>query len=735
MTARRAGAVDQIVFRWDGANPLGNTGFGPVAWSGERSEVARLFRPISHLLRSAGRDTSPALVRLVSDDSPTAMLVHRRPWRGHGGRQDTLCHALYGPEESLDAETCLGLYDWNWEGSGIPVGEVRGALDPVPLAALGESALAGGRQLAGRLAHAAPELTAVAAEVLRNPGGLYTVLDRMGDDGPCCLLWGLYGIFSRALPRAWTFATHDTADSRQLGFMFVSRWPSSPDQDGPRVRTDPWEPPDDRPREVAEQLVRGYLRAVARGDAHEFELADALLAALSHPGAARDGRMLVAAAEDALASLERRAPRERRAHPVQPEGERHERGRPMAERHEPGRPVSERAPVDELFGGPSASSSLSSYGSSRGSSFDPQPQPFPAARAETPAPPTMPPPPPPPTTGAPRAEALPVVRPTWPEPSGVRRRLPVLGRKPAALGADVLAARLQACRDEREEADVLGDAGDTDLLRVLVSEPSYTALTLIVRRIADRWPDWPPAERRQLCRAVLRQDLLLARRAPQAPGDPDEPVRAANAAALYRWAVRPFAAEPDVGEQLAELLPRMYRGDDRVKLATAEQILTGRDDPGITFQVWQELLRRSPASSGRLQAPPEQPPPTQSASRMPGRQDPRPLEPQRQEPERHPSERHGSPRNAPEPRRHGPEPGRQVHRDPEPPPAPTSQPQTRTRYAPDDPERSRRAPRQPAGAPGHASQGAAGHGRNFLFALAGFGVLVITLLVWIVARS
>lgn len=327
-----------------------------------------------------------------------------------------------------------------------------------------------------------------------------------------------------------------------------------------------------------------------------------------------------------------------------------------------------------------------------------------------------------------------MVRPTWPEPGGGRRRLPVLGRKPAPLGADLLSARLQACRDEREEADVLRDAGDTDLLRVLVSEPSYTALTLIVRRIADRWPDWPPAERKQLCRAVLRQDLFLARRTREAPGDPDEPVRAANAAALYRWAVRPFAAEPDVGEQLAELLPRMYRGDDRVKRAAAEQILTGGDDPGITFQVWQELLRRAPAPSGRLPEPPEQLPPTQSASHMPGRQDLRRPEPQRHEPERHGFERHDPPRSAPGPRRHGPEYGRPVHRAPDPPPTPTAQPQTITHYAPTDPERSQRRPRQAADGPGHASQGAAGHGRTFLFALGGFGVLVVTLLIWIVAR-
>lgn len=756
MTARQAGTVDQIVFRWDGANPLGNTGFGPVAWSGERSQVARLFKPISHLLRSAGRDTSPALVRLVSDDSPTAMLVHRRPGRGVGGRQDTLCHALYGPEDSLDPETCLGLHAWDWEGSAIPLGEVRGPLEPVPLAALGESALEGGQRLAGRLREAKPVLTAVAAEVLRNPGALYTVLDRMGGDGPCRLLWALHGIFSRVLPQAWTFATHDTAESRQLGFMFVSRWSSSPDQDGPRVRTDPWEPPDDRPREVAEQLVHGYLGAVERGDAHEFELADALLAALPGHGAVRDSRALVFAAEDALTSLERRAAWERRAHPVSPS----EREWPERDRPHLGRSVAEPSPSD-----------VSIRPASLSSSFDPVP--VPEARAETAASATTR-----STTVAPAVtEALPVVRPAWPEPSGQPRWQSVLGRRSAPQGTDLLPARLRESRNERDRVDAIRNAGNDGLLAVLASNPSYDVLTLVVHRIADRWQDWTAADRKKLCETVLRRELFLARHNPPVGDGPDEAVRAANAAALYRWAVRPFAAEPDIGKELGKLLPRLLHGPDPTGRGAAEQILTGAGDPGITFQVWQKLLRGPTAPSGPPPGLPGQPEPALPVSHMSPSHDPRPRDhdgdeprdrgPQNRDPEhrdpqhrdldRRESQRHdprpGDPERrdprSPEPRPHEPRPhkpwrpesgsasdhGKHVRRDPDPRRVTTTQPQTRTHYPPDDQGRSRRDQRRYSRAWGHASGRAAGDGRAFVLALGGFGILVVILLVVIIVVS
>ncbi|GGW56379.1 hypothetical protein [Streptomyces xantholiticus] len=761
MTARQAGTVDQIVFRWDGANPLGNTGFGPVAWSGERSQVARLFKPISHLLRSAGRDTSPALVRLVSDDSPTAMLVHRRPGRGVGGRQDTLCHALYGPEDSLDPETCLGLHAWDWEGSAIPLGEVRGPLEPVPLAALGESALEGGQRLAGRLREAKPVLTAVAAEVLRNPGALYTVLDRMSGDGPCRLLWALHGIFSRVLPRAWTFATHDTAESRQLGFMFVSRWSSSPDQDGPRVRTDPWEPPDDRPREVAEQLVLGYLGAVERGDAHEFELADALLAALPGPGAVRDSRALVFAAEDALASLERRTARERRAHPVSPS----EREWPEREWPHLGRSAAEPSQSD-VSTRPASSSS-----------FDPPT--VPEARAEEAASATTP-----STTAAPAVtEALPVVRSAWPEPSGQPRRLSVLGRRPTPQATDLLLAELRDSRNERDRVAAIRNAGNDGLLVVLASNPSYDVLTLVVHRIAERWQDWTAAERKKLCESVLRRELFLARHNPPFGGGPDEAVRAANAAALYRWAVRPFAAEPDIGKELGRLLPRLFHGTDPTGRGAAEQILTGADDPGITFQVWQKLLRGATAPSGPPPGLPGQPEP---ALPLPPSHDPRPhdhegqeprdhglrgRETQRREPPHRDSEgrdpqrrqpgpggpegrdpRHREPRSpeprSPEPRPHNPWPpgsgsgsgsasdhGKHVRRDPDPRRVTATQSQTRTHYPPDDQGRSRRDQRRSSRTWGHASGRAAGDGRAFVLALGGFGILVVILLVVVIAVS
>ncbi|QIP84093.1 hypothetical protein GLX30_08605 [Streptomyces sp. Tu 2975] len=763
MTSRHTGTVDQIVFRWDAANPMGNTGFGPVAWSGERSEVVRLFRPVTHLLRSAGPDTSPALVRLVSEDSATALLVHRTSGRGLGGRQDTLCHALYGAERSLGPETCLGLRTWDWEGSGIELGEVRGALDPVPLGALERSALEGGRRLAGGLRRTEAELTAVAAEVLRDPAALHTVLDRAGDDGPCLLLWALYGIFGKVLPQPWTFATHDTAESRRIRFMFVSRWSSSPDQDGPRVRTDPLQAPDGRPRDVAERLVRAYLYAVERGDAHEFELADALSTALPRGVTVGDSHALLAASEDALAVLERRAGPDRSG----PRAGR-DRSDPRPYRPEPSAADPYRAepsaPAEYRTGDASASGSYRAEPSwpaeyrTEPSASASSAMPFATSPAHDPRPPVAPAPGP--------SGRLPVVRPTWPEPDGERRRRPVLGRRSAPRETGSLPARLLNCRDERELADTIRESGNGDLLTVLEGDPSYDVLTLVVRRIAESWPDWTAGERKRMCDAVLGRRLYLAPGASAARGGPDHAVRAANAASLYRWAVRPFAAEADVGHRLERLLPELCGGVDPIGRGAAEQILTGRTDPGITLPVWQTLVRRWMTSPGLSPShvthePPEPP------ARAPERLEQRPLAPERPpgppEYREHPEWPGGHARRTPEPPRdpvpprrpeHArrtaepprpeqdrrtaapdrPETGRYPLRDPEPRGGATAQPQTRTVYPPGEPVRPGTDDRG-SSRNGHRSSMTAGNGRGFVLALGGFGAVLVVLIVVLAVTS
>lgn len=845
MTSRHTGTVDQIVFRWDAANPMGNTGFGPVAWSGERGDVVRLFRPVTHLLRSAGPDTAPALVRLVSEDSATALLVHRTSGRGLGGRQDTLCHALYGPERSLGPETCLGLHGWDWEGSGIALGEVRGALDPVPLGALERSALEGGRRLAGGLRRTEAELTVVAAEMLRDPAALHTVLNRAGDDGPCLLLWALYGIFGRVLPHPWTFATHDTAESRRITFMFVSRWSSSPDQDGPRVRTDPLQAPAGRPQEVAERLVRAYLLAVERGDSHEFELADALSMAVPPGAAVRDSRALLAASEDALAALERRAgrgrsePRPYRQEPSAADAYYADEPSTAASfrADEPSTPASFRAggpPASAAYGadgpttpyraGPPGSaeygaepSTPAAYrtderavpepvsersvpdGSRRAGGpggalpFDepdrsPSATPFVTPPVQETRPPVTPPPGPP--------GRLPFVRPTWPEPEGERRRRPVLGRR-SARETGSLPARLAECRDERELADTIRQSGNGDLLTVLEGDPSYTVLTLVVRRIAEGWPDWTAGERKRLCDAVLGRRLYLAPGGSAARGGPDKPVRAANAAALYRWAVRPFAAEPDVGSRLERLLPELCGGTDPIARGAAEQILTGPADPGITLPVWQALVRRwmtyplplpparetpkSPEPPARpaerpepLPRLPEQPPGPPEYRERPGdraggpeRVTDRPRRPpdHADRPE-WPGDRAGRPpdrADRPEwptdrPRRtpdqaDRPEwPGDQPRRTPEPVRRPEPE-----RHVREPGRRLRRDPGSPGGAAqpqtrttypsgepgrsgndhgGHRSSGVtSGNGRGFVLALGGFGAVLVVLIVVLAVAS
>ncbi|OII66006.1 hypothetical protein BJP40_14900, partial [Streptomyces sp. CC53] len=482
-------AVDQVVFRWDTENLSGTTGFGPVACSCPPERADDLFRRTGALLRGTGEVTAPALLRLERADE--VLLVRRAPWRDAGGRASTLCHALLGPAAVLDPATCLGLHHWSWQGTDLPLADVRGRLPRVAEAPLVAAADEGLRALTAALPRVRHELTGAVAEFLRHPTASFTLLDPRGD-AACPVLWGLHGIFGGQAVRGWTFATHDTDETDRLRFVFVSRWSGAAAAAGNRRRTDPAERCGDRAETVAETLVRHQLRA-------EYAVGEALQRVASR---AR-GMPLLAQAEAALPLL---------------------RPAPQAPPAEPVRTV-------------------------------------------------------PPERPAPAGDRSPLGRRPDAARGGGPRRGPERGDVRAALDDP----------HAPHAAETLSRASDDELVRALRLGARHDGLALVVREAAARWPGWGREQRTALCAVVLRMELFVTERAGPGP-HPDDAVRAADAAALYEWAVRPLLGDPDLAAEVTLLLPRLFTSPHGAARAAVRHI-TDAPSPGLPETAWQALLK------------------------------------------------------------------------------------------------------------------------------------------------
>ncbi|MFJ7957587.1 hypothetical protein ACIQ62_15010 [Streptomyces sp. NPDC096319] len=307
---RTENEVDQIVFRWDSENLTGNTGFGPVAWSGPRDEAENLFQVSGPVLRASGDETRPALIRLHKRAG--VVLIRRLPFKEADGGTSVLCHALVGSPALLDPAVCLGLHAWTWEGAAaVDLAGVRGRLPVVPEEVLVPATGRGQGELDDTLPYAQEELVGAVAELLRRPDDRFTVLDERGDTA-CAVLWGLHSMFGALIDRRWTFATHDTVELPAIRFAFVGRWSGAASRNTDRRRVDPRERCGDRAEEIADRLVRHHLRGVAEAAGGEYAVGSALHAA----AAARRAPLLETAARavDALDGASRRpAPRQAQA--------------------------------------------------------------------------------------------------------------------------------------------------------------------------------------------------------------------------------------------------------------------------------------------------------------------------------------------------------------------------------------------------------------------------------------
>ncbi|MEV7084511.1 hypothetical protein AB0O07_01185 [Streptomyces sp. NPDC093085] len=631
LNTRQEEPIDQIVFRWDTENSLGTTGFGPVAWSCDRDTAEALFTASAPLLRTTAAETVPALLKLKYRDR--ALLVHRAPVAAADGRSGTVCHALVGPVSTLDPETCLGLHTWAWQGGRPPLGEVSGVLEPVRPAALLAGAEEGRRALLAGLPELAEPLTALAAELIRNPGQKFTVLDGYGGDAPCRLLWGLCSIFSGLFPEGdWTFATHDTIETPATRFVFVRRWPGPAPRSTDRLRTDPAERTDDRARQVAAGLVEHYLRRIARREGREYEVAGALarVAATRRPGARGP---FLDTAEEALAWLtvrrprggerapEARSPEVREAtgrgayeeRPPSPRRVPYDRDHPY-EPPEPPVPPDADVPYDLNRDPHGADDPYAQrreerngdrpdrYGDRRGERYgapppgDPYP-PGPSRTAPAPAPaappaPVRQPSPTPRKQGRQMYRRVPPQWPAAPESSGI---LPI--RRKITVESDHLLSVLHAFRGPdapaREVREALRGSGSKALLRAVEEEGlGYAAVTALLEEIATRYANWPRSRSQELCEALLRRELFLGERPwPETIGTPNRETRAANAAALYGWAVGPMVRLAPVRARLLELLPRLSCDAAGAGRAAVEQILENEKAPGLGKEIWLAILR------------------------------------------------------------------------------------------------------------------------------------------------
>ncbi|WP_328489311.1 hypothetical protein [Streptomyces zaomyceticus] len=205
---------------------------------------------------------------------------------------------------------------------------------------------------------------------------------------------------------------------------------------------------------------------------------------------------------------------------------------------------------------------------------------------------------------------LPSAEPAWTGAGGAGGRpWPRLrGRGREREAETGLVHKLPTARSSDEARALVERAGSRELLDALRRPQAYVVLTLLLRETARRLPSWEHPLRRELCEVALGRELWAV--GPAGGGaDPTEPAeeqRAANAAELHRWAVRPLLSGGDapVGT-VGELLSRLRRSPAPSAREAFWLIVEG-ERPGLPEAVWLGLLREAygvPRTAPRPGAP------------------------------------------------------------------------------------------------------------------------------------
>ncbi|MFD4318486.1 hypothetical protein [Streptomyces sp. NPDC058548] len=190
---------------------------------------------------------------------------------------------------------------------------------------------------------------------------------------------------------------------------------------------------------------------------------------------------------------------------------------------------------------------------------------------------------------------LPLVAPAWTGPGAASGRAwaAVRGRGREREAETGLVHKLPAARTVDEARELVERGGNRELLDSLRRPQAYVVLTLLLREAARRLPSWEHPLRRELCEVAIGQEFWAVAPAGASadPSDPPEEQRAANAAEVHRWAVRPLLAGGDapVGT-VGELLARLRTS--RVPSARETFWLIVDDErPGLPEAVWLTLLK------------------------------------------------------------------------------------------------------------------------------------------------
>ncbi|MEV8588231.1 hypothetical protein AB0424_14990 [Streptomyces sp. NPDC051180] len=192
---------------------------------------------------------------------------------------------------------------------------------------------------------------------------------------------------------------------------------------------------------------------------------------------------------------------------------------------------------------------------------------------------------------------LPGVAAEWTGPGRERGRpwARVRGKGKEGEAETGLVHKLPTARDGEEARELVERAGSRELLDVLPRPLEYPVLTALLQEIGRRLPAWEHPLRRELCEVVLARELWAV--APPGAGahppEPPQEQRAANAAELYRWAVRPLLGGGDARlGAVAALLSQLRTSPEPSARETFWLIVDG-DRPGLPEAVWLTLLKEA----------------------------------------------------------------------------------------------------------------------------------------------
>ncbi|MFF2567405.1 hypothetical protein [Streptomyces sp. NPDC058084] len=178
----------------------------------------------------------------------------------------------------------------------------------------------------------------------------------------------------------------------------------------------------------------------------------------------------------------------------------------------------------------------------------------------------------------------------WAGPVETRRRY--RGRRKRVRRETGLEGRLVRADGRGEVREAADEASDGELLLALRDRGRpHLVTTVLIQEVVRRFPAWGRGLRRELRDLVIAEEYFVGR------AHPDDRVaaaeRAAEAAELHAWAVRPMLGGAKEGdgavERLAVVLARFRTSPDPAARAAFRRIVGG-ERPGLPESVWRTLV-------------------------------------------------------------------------------------------------------------------------------------------------